>query len=151
MLLVSVFIFFSASYFLFKFWFGYPNPFVVVLSDSMKHTGENWRKDLEMRGIDSSNLPIEGGFERGDILVIKKCELEEISIGDVIVFEAYGRRIAHRVVEIERTGENLIFKTKGDANPESYYFEQSILPEHIQGKVIAVIPKIGNIFLLFSK
>jgi len=127
------------------------SPFCVVTSDSMRHGGEGWREYFTERGIDTSGFPFQGGFERGDILVVQGCSPDEISVGDVIVFSVPGQGdLTHRVVERIETGEGPRFRTKGDANPDSIWFEQSITPERIKGKAVAVIPKLGHIWLFFS-
>lgn len=59
MLMALIFIVFVSSYFLLKFLFGYLNPFVAVLSDSMRHEGKDWPTYLEMCGKNTSSLPFE--------------------------------------------------------------------------------------------
>ena len=55
-----------------------------------------------------------------------------------------GRTIIHRVVEIYSEEDQIILKTKGDANPQSYEgMDYPISEEDYYGKVISVIPKIG--------
>ena len=132
--------------------FNTSEPFFVVTSDSMKHYDDSWKEYFLQRGIDPTNFPMQGGFERGDVLVIRMAPAREISVGDVIVFEASGhhRKITHRVVEIIETDGGIIFRTKGDANPDSLWFERSIPENQVRGKAVFVIPKIGNIWLWLS-
>jgi signal peptidase I len=74
---------------------------------------------------------------------------DEISIGDVIVFDAPGLPlpVVHRVIDRYRENGEWRFTTKGDRNPEPMMFERSIWLEQIRGKVIYVIPKIGYLSL----
>lgn len=126
-------------------------PFSVVTSDSMKHDGEGWRSYFTERGVDTTGFPFQGGFERGDILLVQGCSADEISVGDVIVFSVPGlKEFTHRVVERKETEEGLRFTTKGDANTDPGWFEQSIPPERIMGRAVAVIPKLGHIWLWLS-
>ena len=56
-------------------------------------------------------------INKGDIIIIKKLsqeELEELQIGDVLVFESENRIVVHRIEEITDNE----FYTKGDANNE---------------------------------
>lgn len=126
-------------------------PFSAVTSDSMKHRGDGWNDYFTKRGLDPSGFPFQGGFERGDLLFVEGCGAEDISVGDVIVFTVPGHgEFAHRVVEKVETDGSFRFRTKGDANPDSFWFEQSIPPERIKGKAVFVIPKLGHIWLWFS-
>lgn len=126
------------------------NPAFVVTSNSMLHQNESWRDYYTAMGIDTSNFPIQGGFARGDILLAEGVNPNNIAVGDVIIFEASGTEIAHRVVEISFSDNKPKFKTKGDANMYSAWSESSIFPENIKGRVVFVLPKIGHIFLWLS-
>ncbi|MEM2282905.1 MAG: signal peptidase I [Candidatus Hadarchaeales archaeon] len=127
-------------------------PLRSVVSDSMKHYDNyTWRRayeQIEFRryayengSIPTENFPLQGGFERGDLLVIRGVDPKEIKIGDVIVYEDQaGRLIVHRVWDKRGAGENLTFVTKGDANPGT---DPPIRAERVMGKVVASIPKLG--------
>lgn len=124
---------------------------MAVVSGSMKHDGESWREYFETRGDNSYQFPLQGGFERGDMLIIQGVSsVTEISIGDVILFDT-GRPIptVHRVVAMwsDENGTARI-ATKGDnvASPDS-----PIRPEQIRGKVIFVIPELGHLSLWFKR
>ncbi|GEM_PF-6115736 len=119
------------------------SPLRSVYSDSMNHHGDNrwWRMEFERRGISTSNFPLQDGFAKGDLLLIRGVDPAEIRVGDVVVYEGSRGLIVHRVLKIwSDEGENLIFQTKGDANPHA---DTPIQAEAVVGKVIAVIPKLG--------
>lgn len=135
-----------------------------VVSGSMKHDGETWREYYTSRGDNSYKFPIQGGFERGDLLIIQGVNsVSEVAIGDVLIIDRGPDVIplTHRVVEMWEENGALVLKTKGDANLTSYeYFpgegggrvpgDYPIRPEQILGKVVFVIPKLGNISLWFQ-
>uniref|UniRef100_A0A7C5UU76 Signal peptidase I n=1 Tax=candidate division CPR3 bacterium TaxID=2268181 RepID=A0A7C5UU76_UNCC3 len=125
-------------------------PVVAVISESMTHdktteyvhynfleTEYNYSRSQ----IDS--WPIKNGFRKGDVLVIKGVNENELKVGDVIVFDIEGQKIpiVHRIVDI-----NQKITTKGDHNP-------IIDPwgvERVHGKVVFVIPFLGWPKLIFT-
>ena len=119
-------------------------PVVAVLSESMSHdatTPERHYQFLEDNYNYSSQTidswPLKGGFNKGDVLVVKGLNGAQPSIGDVIVYNRKGLSvpIVHRVVEIK--GGQLT--TKGDHNPIPDYWSV----EKIRGKAILRIPFLG--------
>lgn len=122
----------------------------AVISDSMKHEDESWREYFEARGYDTSQFPIQGGFERGDMLVTQGVDsLTEIAVGDVIVVdrgEPYP--LVHRVGDIMNEDGEARLTTKGDHNnsPDT----SLVRPEQIIGKVIFVIPELGHLSLWYQ-
>jgi hypothetical protein len=139
-----------------SFWMG-------VISNSMKHNGETWRDYYTARGENSYRFPIQGGFERGDLLIVQGVNsVSEISVGDVLIIDRGPNvtPLTHRVVEIWGENGEVRLKTKGDANLQSYdYFyevngrvsgDYPISPNQILAKVVFVIPKLGYIPLWFQ-
>ena len=76
----------------------------------------------------------------GDAIIVKDAETYQK--GDVIAFQEGRGVVAHRIIEVYTEEGKSQYKTQGDFNntPDS----ELIQPSHIQGKVIAVIPKLGN-------
>ncbi|MBU7044596.1 MAG: signal peptidase I [Theionarchaea archaeon] len=105
---------------------GVEKPLYVVISGSMEPT-----------------------YEEGDILIVKSVEVEDISEGDIIVFDPPfgGIPIVHRVFKVVESNGNRYFITKGDNNPfPDPYFQETypgIPKEHIIGKPFIKIPKLG--------
>ncbi len=102
-------------------------PVVAVVSDSMEHNMkfENWwaqQEDHYLRyGITSEDFktyPMDGGFNKGDIILLIGVAEEKIKQGDIIVFwggKAYP--IIHRVIAVDYDDEEgRFFQTKGDNN-----------------------------------
>lgn len=73
-------------------------------------------KYMPLAIVSNSMFP---SFERGDMAVIekvKKQDMDKIKIGTVIRFQVDNYYVIHRVVDIEKTEDGLLFTTKGDNN-----------------------------------
>jgi signal peptidase len=103
-------------------------PIMAVVSDSMEPT-----------------------FYKGDLVVVKGVETDDIQVGDIIVFHNPYRNIpvVHRVIKIQRTGSMTYFYTKGDNNRTNPHSDQTSgiappIPEDlVKGRVVKTIPKLG--------
>jgi len=120
-------------------------PVVAVVSNSMTHDvttpSRHYEYLQEKYGYTEEEVdswPITGGFLRGDALVVVGTETDELSPGDVIVYDIEGQStpIVHRIVKINED-ENIV--TKGDHNPS----HDPWTPTNIHGKAVAVIPFLG--------
>jgi len=119
------------------FAFGMSNPFYVVASGSM---------------IPNLNI-------NDFVIVSHNVPFNSLKIGDIIVFKSYGTdasgnhaTIVHRVAEIitDQSNGQKIIRTKGDANPDSIPgVDYPIFDKNYIGKVVYVIPKLGEITNLF--
>lgn len=72
-------------------------------------------------------------FKSGDRLQIAPCDLEEIRVGDVVVFISPedGSKVVHRVISLDSTG----IKTQGDnCNSEDDWV---LSREHLLGRVVS--------------
>jgi len=57
-------------------------------------------------------------FHTGDVVLLREAAPEEISVGDIVVYETPdGRYIIHRVVEVYKVGDTYCYIIKGDNNP----------------------------------
>ncbi|MCD6247847.1 MAG: signal peptidase I [Hadesarchaea archaeon] len=128
-------------------------PMMAIVSNSMKHMDNSWMSFIHNHyGVDFStidNFPVKGGFERGDLIVVKGVSSpEEIKLGDVIVYNSEDSKIpiVHRVVQIENLDGEIFFTTKGD-NPRILATEE-VSFDNVIGKVVFVIPKLGYLSLL---
>lgn len=87
-----------------------------------------------------SGSSMEPELQTGDIALVREFPANEITVGDVIQFRHEGVQVIHRVVEVHRGSEGLVFTTKGDANNQL----DPLLPaERLDGKVVFVIRKVG--------
>lgn len=86
----------------------------------------------------------------GDVIVVKKCNEEDLHTGDVITFEQDQNVITHRILKIEKDIQNSEIKyiTKGDNNniEDSNQVEYS----QILGKEVLTIPYLGKIISLLD-
>lgn len=82
-------------------------------------------------------------FERGDVIVAQSYNGETLSVGDVVVFVApsganQGKTVTHRIVEVMNDGENVKYRTKGDAAQFADSWELSA--QDIKAVYIKVMP-----------
>lgn len=70
--------------------------------------------DFVMISIGSNSMaPV---INKGDAVLYKKVDSEEIKVGDVLVFRYDGKIIVHRVIDIEEHNKEKVYYTKGDNN-----------------------------------
>ena len=80
-------------------------------------------------------------FYRGDAIIYEKVTSNEINVGDVIVFKESNKIITHRVVSIDKKGNEYMIKTKGDANNTEDKF--TVYDQALLGKVEYVVKYVG--------
>ena len=90
-----------------------------------------------------------------DAVLVKRSELEEFSVGDIITFSSIdvansGMTITHRIVGKQKDSYgNLAFRTKGDNNSRD---DNAYVPyNNIYGKVILRMPKLGYVQNFISR
>lgn len=144
------------------------HPVVAVVSESMEHNSNFdgwWQKSSAWyinNGIekeDFGDFSFKGGFNKGDIMVLRGKSAEDIKIGDIIVFwSAKKDPIIHRVVKKWQETDDYYFRTKGDnymTNPvpikSSFLDETKIGQDQIVGNAVLRIPMLGYIKIWFVK
>ena len=119
-------------------------PVVAVVSNSMTHDSTTLERHYEYLqenfGYTEDQVdswPIKSGFLKGDVLVVKGVDDDDLKVGDVIVYSIKGQStpIVHRIVKIE----NGKITTKGDHNPS----HDPWTPQKIYGGAVLVIPYLG--------
>ena len=80
---------------------------------------------------------MEPALKVDDLTIVKKTN--DLDVGDVVVYEADGFLIVHRIMEI--SGETVV--TKGDANNAK---DPPVHVSQIKGVVVRRLPRIGRIF-----
>ncbi len=78
--------------------------------------------------------------------VVYTLAKSKYGVGDIITFQQMGN-VSHRIVKEEVLGGASYYSTKGDANNISD--STLITSENIYGKVVAVIPLIGQAILFY--
>src|SRR5215213_8191126 len=73
----------------------------------------------------------------GDKVLVKKSLLEELSVGDIIVwFDGTDQRVAHRIVSINTSSTPALITTKGNV---CYEADPPVEFNRVLGKVVAVL------------
>ena len=84
-------------------------------------------------------------LEIGDIVIVKEEPPEQLHVNDIISFRQGQSVITHRIIEKNDTKQ---YRTKGDYNNAEDH--QLVHYQQVEGKVVAVIPKIGNITIFMQ-
>lgn len=93
---------------------------------------------------------MEPNIKKGDAVVCKKVKTEDLKEGDVITFSKDGEviTITHRIIKIETKDGKKSYITKGDNN--TLEDNEKVEENQIRGKMIVVIPRLGNFIKLLS-
>lgn len=99
-------------------------------------------------------FPFSNGFNEGDVMIVKGVSIEDIELGQVLVFEASRRSIPiiHRVVDINDDDE-IMLQAKGDNNGDvfSALGEDRITEDKVIGVAIGRIPFVGLLKIYTSR
>lgn len=91
--------------------------------------------------MSNSMLPV---FSRGSMVIVQKTGAKmDITVGDIIQYEAHGLVITHRVVAVDQSSDGTggtTYTTKGDNNPSR---DDPVDKSHVTGIVRAQIPYVG--------
>ena len=71
-----------------------------------------------------------GSIDKGDAVIYEQYENQPINEGTIIIFEEEGRKIIHRVIDVQQLNGETIYYTKGDANQDKddgYRTEKDII------------------------
>lgn len=81
-------------------------------------TGENKIFGYQIHTVHSGSMEPE--IKTGSIIIVKEVEDKTgLQVGDVITFyQSFDRIVTHRIVEVVHSGEHVLYRTKGDNNPE---------------------------------
>ena len=85
---------------------------------------------------------MEPTFYKYDLVIVRKCKLADLNIGDIITFKQDDRTISHRIAGVNKDGRIIKFITKGDNN--DVQDKEFVEAKDIYGKVMFCIPKIGK-------
>ncbi len=100
------------------------HPIVAVISTSMEHNSgfDEWwsssEKNYGVMGISKSmfsTFSLKNGFDRGDIIILRGAEPENLKIGDIVVFTTkLPEPVIHRAVGKWEENGKTYFQTMGD-------------------------------------
>ena len=82
-------------------------------------------------------------ISKGDAVIIEKMksDYDQLEVGDILAHRHDQKIIVHRIIEIYKENNSIIFKTKGDNNDDEDNWV--VYESDIVGKVIFRIPYIG--------
>jgi len=86
----------------------------------------------------------------GDLIYVKGVPADELQVGDIITFippsdYVRGARITHRIISIEYTKDDILFKTQGDNNPSVDPW--TVASGDIIGRQSGIVKGLGGFFL----
>lgn len=92
---------------------------------------------------------MEPSYHTGAVIYVHKTDSSKLEVGDVITFKVTENSVAtHRIVEIVGEGNNLSFRTKGDANDTED--GRLISSDNVVGEVVFTIPYLGYLVQLIQ-
>lgn len=71
-------------------------------------------------------------FKEGDLGQVEKCAAKDLKIGDIVVFKANHKLIAHRLMKIQTTDSGMVFVAQGDKN---LHLDAPFTEEALIGKI----------------
>ena len=77
----------------------------------------------------------------GDVVIVKKCDGNDVNVGDIIEYQMDGFTIVHRIVEKYQTKGKFYFRTKGDNNAQPD--TEMVSEDQLIGKVVYKVRYIG--------
>jgi len=99
----------------------------------------NWEIQVVLSGSMEPALPV------GSAILVRPVDPQAVSVGDIITYRQKGSTdfVTHRVVEVNREGSALSFRTQGDANggPDP----AAVAPDAVEGRVWASVPYLGYV------
>lgn len=77
----------------------------------------------------------------GDIAIIKKCNVNDVIVGDIIEYQMEGFTVIHRIAEKKQKNGDFYFVTKGDNNKSTD--PKEVTEDQLIGKVIFKVKYLG--------
>ena len=85
---------------------------------------------------------MEPTFYKDDLVIVKRCKMQELKKGDIITFKQDDRTISHRMIAITQENGEFKFITKGDNN--DILDKETVEMKDVYGKVLFSVKKIGK-------
>lgn len=85
---------------------------------------------------------MEPTFYKDDLVIVKRCKMQELQKGDIITFKQDDRTISHRMIAITQEDGEFKFITKGDNN--DILDKEKVEMKDVYGKVLFSVKKIGK-------
>jgi len=87
-------------------------------------------------------------LEVGDLVLAVKTQPDRIRLGDIVQFYDGEMVVIHRVVGFQQKGDQRLFITKGDANPNPDL--DPVPSDQVIGKVVFTVPKVGWVTIIIK-
>lgn len=115
----------------------------IVITINLSDDEERWTYKAFTVLSDS----MQDTFASGDVVIIKKTDVETIEVGDIIAFYSIdpyieGEIVTHKIKEITSYNGELAFTTYGTTTGDSDLYPA--LAENVIGKLFYIVPNIGN-------
>ena len=85
---------------------------------------------------------MEPTFYKDDLVIVKRCKMQELKKGDIITFKQDDRTISHRMIAITQEDGEFKFITKGDNI--DILDKETVEMKDVYGKVLFSVKKIGK-------
>lgn len=108
--------------------------------------GNGDQNTIQLRTVLTGSMA--DSFPQGSLIVTRKIAASEVEKGDIITFESDGDIVTHRVLEIEKNGNNYQFVTKGDNNDIAD--SEKVADNQLKGRVVFSLPVIGKFLLIIQ-
>lgn len=89
---------------------------------------------------------MEPEIKTGSVILVEEVEDPTVlQVGDVITFyQSIDRLVTHRIVEVVQSGEEILYRTKGDRNPDPDL--TLVLADNVMAKYTGVtVPNLGYV------
>ncbi len=74
-------------------------------------------------------------LKEGDVGFVKKCSVQDLKLGDIVVFREHNKLIAHRLIKIFDKNGQTVYLTKGDKNS---YPDKPFTEKQFEGKIESI-------------
>ena len=105
----------------------------------------SFEENTHILGIYMFNIiseSMEPTFYKDDLVIVKRCKMQELKKGDIITFKQDDRTISHRMIAITQENGEFKFITKGDNN--DILDKETVEMKDVYGKVLFSVKKIGK-------
>jgi signal peptidase I len=99
----------------------------ALIAEVLQRFGE-----AQVRVLGTSMLP---AIDPHDVLLVHRCSIERVAVGDIVLFAVGVRLFAHRVTQINAGGEARHLITKGDTHRLA---DPPVSEHELLGKIVAV-------------
>jgi signal peptidase I len=98
---------------------------------------------IGLRIAHTSGVSMEPAYKSGDVVLIKDAGENDVHVGDIVVYEAFGEHIMHRIISMHTDSDGgTVIITRGDnvAVPD-----RPVRASQVSGKLIGEVPLLGTL------